>query len=154
MEQRTILPDCCEDWIVAYGRCYEENDEFPCLECGTEWRKTGSGRFQRRSDERTFVERTRPRGGEEHPYLAPEEGEEPVTARCCARIILQHGPSTKVERFLCPVCRTEWRREMIARGGVRVPCFTHAGLAEPLTIQTGKPRSFLVPISHHSPPRE
>ncbi|MCL5256229.1 MAG: hypothetical protein M1319_00325 [Chloroflexi bacterium] len=154
MEQRTILPDCCEDWILTYGKCYEEGEEFRCLECGTQWVKTGEGNYRRGSDKRAFVERSRTRGGEEYPYLAPQEGPEPVTQRCCARIILRHGQDTKVEHFVCPICRTEWRREMVARGGVNVPCFTRPDLAEPLTIQQGKPRPFLVPVSRHSPPHE
>ena len=154
MEPRTILPDCCEDWIIGYGEYYDEGEEFNCLECGTQWQKSGAGKYTRRNDQRAFVERKRTKGANEFRYLAPEEGPEPVTQRCCAHIILQHGPNTKVDKFVCPVCRTEWRREMVSKAGMRIPCFIHADLAEPITIQRGRTRAFLVPISHYSPPRD
>lgn len=154
MEQRTILPDCCEDWIISYGDYYGEGEEFCCLECGTQWQKTGEGKYGRKTDKRSFVERRRTHGENEFRYLAPEEGPEPVTQRCCAHIILKHGPHTKVESFVCPVCRTEWKKETVNKAGMRIPCFSSSESSEPITIQRGRTRMFLVPVSHYSPPRE
>jgi hypothetical protein len=56
--------------------------------------------------------------------------------------------------FVCPVCGTEWQRRTEKLHGLRVAVFAKSGLAEPLTIQPGRTRPFLVTISEYSPPRE
>src|SRR5438067_10359729 len=50
--------------------------------------------------------------------------------------------------------RTEWRVASARLHGLRLPTFAKRGLTEPLTIQSGRTRSFLVGVSHYSPPRE
>ncbi len=39
-DERTILADCCEDWIIEWGGFYRSGREFRCPECATEWKKT------------------------------------------------------------------------------------------------------------------
>jgi hypothetical protein len=56
--------------------------------------------------------------------------------------------------FVCPVCRTEWHIAAARLHGMRLPTFSKHGLSEPLTIQSGRTRSFLVGVSHYSPPRD
>ena len=154
MLQRNVLPDCCEDWILQYGSYYTAGQTFRCLECSTEWQKVEPGRFRRLGDGRTFVRRVRVSEGSEFPYLAAADGHNPITERCCARILLEFGSSMKVDGFVCPVCGTRWTRELRSRGGIPVVCFQRPGLEEPLAIQKGHRRSFLVPLSSYRLPTE
>ncbi len=154
MVQRNVLPDCCEDWILQYGAHYQAGQTFSCLECSTEWRKVEPGHFLRVGDGRTFVRRSRMSEGVEFPYLAAADGHDPITERCCARIILDLGPAMKVGGFDCPVCGTHWTREIRSRGGISVACYWRAGLEEPLAIQKGQRRPFLVPLSSYHLPVE
>ncbi|MBI3976794.1 MAG: hypothetical protein HY331_01285 [Chloroflexi bacterium] len=154
MTRRTVLPDCCEDWILAYGRFYPAGEAFECLECSTEWRKEAPDRFVRVRDSQAFVRRVRVAEGAEFPYLAAADGHDPITERCCAQILLRHGPAMKVEAFACPICGTRWHRAIRRQSGVSVVCFSRPGLDEPLAIQRSGRRPFLVPLSTYSPPTE
>jgi len=151
--ERVILADCCEDWIVDWGGFYEEGRAFACPECATGWTKTGPGRY-RRMDEREFQLRVR-RGPEaEFPYLASASGHQPIVERCCAKILLRHGERLAEGPFRCPACGTEWEHRTERLHGLRVPVFAKEGLEEPLTIQPGRTRPFLVTLSEYSPPRD
>jgi len=56
--------------------------------------------------------------------------------------------------FTCPVCATEWAKRTERLHGLRVAVFEKRGLAEPLTIQPGRTRPFLVAVSEYTPPRD
>ena len=86
--------------------------------------------------------------------LAAQDGHEPNVERCCAKILLRHGEKMTDGPFACPVCGTKWERRTERLHGLRVPVFAKAGLPEPLTVQPGRTRPFLVPVSVYSPPRE
>ena len=55
MAERNILPDCCEDWILEYGRHYRVGESFACVECANGWQKASTGRYKRADDGRVFV---------------------------------------------------------------------------------------------------
>lgn len=154
MAERVILNDCCEDWIIEWGPFYDKGMGFACPECGTAWRADGEARFRRVDDEQVFRRRDRRAGVGAFPYLGSEDGIEPLTERCCAKILLSQGARMGSGDFTCPVCRTEWHVAATRIHGLRLPTFSKRGLPEPLTIQSGRTRSFLVGVSHYSPPRE
>ncbi len=154
MHQRNVLPDCCEDWILQYGAFYRPGQSFNCVECSTEWKKEEAGQFVRASDGKAFVRRSRVSEGSEFPYLAAADGHDPITNRCCARILLDLGPAMKVSEFACPVCATQWKRGICSRAGISVVCFERPGLEEPLAIQKAPGRSYLVPLSSYRMPVE
>lgn len=154
MPDRVILADCCEDWILDWGQYYEPGTAFACPECGTEWRAEGGGRFARDNDGHVFRRRERQAGEGRFPYLSAEEGHQPILDRCCAKILLQHGSHLAAGPFRCPVCRTEWTIGSTRLHGLRVPTFGKSGLEEPLTVQPGRTRPFLVALSRYSAPRE
>ncbi len=154
VEERLILSDCCEDWILEWGPYYEAGQGFACPECATSWRKESQGRFVRETDERAFRRRERRAGDATFAYLGAEEGREPIVERCCARILLAHGQHMQSGGFECPVCRTRWTISSTRSHGMRVATFSKPGLEEPLTIQPGRTRPFLVVLSRYSPPRE
>ncbi len=155
-EERVILADCCEDWIIEWGGFYEPGQTFACPECATGWAKRGRSGAEtyRRGDEREFVRRVRRGPGGAFPYLAAADGHEPNVERCCAKILLAHGERMAEGEFVCPVCRTRWERRTERLHGLRVPVFAKPGLAEPLAIQPGRTRPFLVSVSEYSPPRD
>ncbi len=160
MSERTILNDCCEDWILQWGPFYDEGMRFACAECGTEWERSRGG-YHRATDGRDFVRRERtggvPPGGssdERFPYLAAADGQEPRVERCCTKILLTHGARMPEGAFVCPVCRTRWTKRTERLHGLSVPVFEKDGLAEPLTIQPGRTRPFLIAISEYAPPRD
>jgi len=152
-EERTILADCCEDWIIEWGGFYKVDRAFRCPECTTEWTKTANDSY-RRADGRSFVRRTRKGPQDEFPYLAAADGREPNVERCCAKILLAHGERLREGLFVCPVCGTEWTRTTQWLHGLRVPVFAKATLREPLTVQPGRTRPFLIALSEYSPPRD
>jgi len=136
-EERTILADCCEDWIIEWGGFYKADRAFRCPECATEWTKSADDSY-RRGDGRSFVRRTRKGPQAEFPYLAAADGHEPNVERCCAKILLAHGERLREGLFVCPVCGTEWTRTTQRLHGLRVPVFAKATLREPLTVQPGR----------------
>jgi hypothetical protein len=144
---RAILSDCCEDWILAYGRYYDPGMRFACLECGREWEALEAGRYRRLRDEKVWVERERPGRGVAFRYLAAADGRDPLTERCCAQIILQYGPRLRAgAAFTCPVCRTPWRKERRERGGLQLPVFLNQRVGSALTIEEGEHRRFLMEV--------
>ena len=153
MPDRLILSDCWEDWLIEWGGFYEPQREFRCPECATEWQKAGAETY-RRADGRVFERRTRAGPQASFPYLASVDGHQPNVERGCAKILLSHGERMPDGVFVCPVCGTEWQRSTSRLHALRVPIFAKASLAEPLTIQPGRTRPFLVAVSEYSPPRE
>lgn len=154
MPERVILNDCCEDWILEWGQFYDKGNAFSCPECATTWRAQGEGRYAREGDGYAFRRRERRAGVGAFPLLGAEDGREPATDRCCAKILLQHGAHAPAGELVCPACRTQWTIGTARLHGLRVPTFAKRGLEEPLTIQPGRTRSFLVGISHYSAPRD
>ena len=152
-EERVILADCCEDWIVEWGGFYPQGASFACPECGTCWSKAGSDSF-RRAEGREFRRVTRVGPESTFPYLAAADGREPNVDRCCAKILLVYGERMGAGPFSCPVCGTRWTKALERLHGMRVGVFAKDALAEPVAIQTGRTRSFLVARSEWSPPRE
>ena len=67
---------------------------------------------------------------------------------------LKHGEKMTDGPFACPVCATKWERRTERLHGLRVAVFAKPGLPEPLTVQPGRTRPFLVLISEYSPPRD
>ena len=153
MRERVILADCCEDWIIEWGGFYADGREFGCPECATRWTKRGAAGYVR-DDGREFARRDRSGPDASFPQLASVDGQEPDVERCCAKILLRHGADLRDGPFECPVCNTKWERRTDRLHGFRVPVFVKAGLAEPLTIQSGRRRPFLVAVSEYSPPRD
>jgi len=151
--ERTILADCCEDWIIEWGGFYERGRAFRCPECSTEWTKSADDSY-RRGDAREFVRRARRGPSAEFAYLAAADGHEPDVERCCAKILLAHGERMAEGPFTCPVCGTEWTRTTQRLHGLHVSVFAKRGLREPLTVQPGRTRPFLVALSEYSPPRD
>lgn len=154
MGERVILADCCEDWILEWGPFYGTGASFACPECGTEWRKEAAERYRREQDGHGFVRRERQKERAAFPYLGAEDGREPLTERCCAKILLRHGHRMAPAELRCPVCGTQWSIGSSSAHGLRVPTFSKEGLEEPLTIQPGRTRPFLVALSRYSAPRE
>jgi predicted RNA-binding Zn-ribbon protein involved in translation (DUF1610 family) len=154
MSERVILNDCCEDWILEWGGFYRPGGSFACPECATEWRRGEGTRYRRVSDEREFERRERRGADASFPYLAAVDGQEPRVERCCTKILLTHGEHLREGLFVCPVCGTRWTKRTERLHGLRVPVFEKDGLDEPLTIQPGRPRPFLVAVSEYSPPRD
>ncbi|HEU5287526.1 MAG TPA: hypothetical protein VFV20_03920 [Candidatus Limnocylindria bacterium] len=152
-DERVILADCCEDWIIEWGGYYKAERAFRCPECGTEWTKSAADTY-RRADGRTFQRRTRVGPQASFPYLASVDGHQPNVERCCAKILLAHGERMPEGAFVCPVCGTAWQKSTERLHGLRIAIFAKPGLAEPLTIQPGRTRPFLVALSEYSPPRE
>ena len=152
--ERVILADCCEDWVIQWGGFYAPRGEFACPECGTEWRKTEAATYRRTHDDREFARRSRAGDEGSFPYLAAVDGQEPNVDRCCAKILLTHGERMREGPFACPVCGTRWEKRTERLHGLRVPVFAKEGLDEPLTIQPGRTRPFLVGLSEHSAPRD
>src|SRR5213594_4554368 len=76
--ERTILADCCEDWIIEWGGFYRAGRDFRCPECATEWKKTEADAY-RRGDGRSFVRRARTGPNAEFPYLAAADGDRKST---------------------------------------------------------------------------
>ncbi len=152
---RVILPDCCEDWILAYGAFYQEGAEFGCLECSGTWRKLGPGRFQSLGSGRIWAERVRGAEGREFRYLAAEDGEKPMTERCCAKLILDHHRRIRPgKQFACPLCGSEWKKELMQhRSGLQVAGYTNLSRGVTIAVQPGEGRSFLVPLDEYQPPR-
>lgn len=153
--ERTILPDCCEDWMLAYGAFYEPEAEFECVECATPWRKLERGRFQGVQNERVWVERSRDAEGQRFRYLEAEDGENALTERCCAKMILDYGERIRPGRqFTCPICRSVWRKSPVEhRSGLRVTGYENRTRGVTMAVQTGRGRNFLVPIEEYVPPR-
>lgn len=154
MTERTILNDCCEDWIIQWGGFYVPGAAFACPECSTEWRKSREATYERVPDRRAFTRQLRRGPEDEFAYLAAVDGQGPIVERCCAKILLTHGPRMREGAFTCPVCATEWTKRTDRLHGLRVAVFEKAGLAEPLTIQPGRTRPFLIAVSEYSPPRD
>lgn len=150
MVKRVVLPDCCEDWILQYGRFYWAQDLFHCPECRTAWQKLAPGQFRREGDGKVFAECSRSSEGAQFRYLAPVASPGPLVERCCAKIILAYGPSMRPGPFYCPVCRAHWVKDERVRGGLSIPCYQREDLPEPLAIQSGATRPFLVPLSAYS----
>ena len=152
--ERVILPDCCEDWILAYGAYYGYGAEFECIECGTPWRKLEAGRFQEAGGERVWAERAREAEGQQFRYLEGEGGEGALTNRCCAKLILGYGERIRDgKQFTCPICGSGWKKETIQhRSGMQVPAYTNASRGLTIAIQKGRGRDFLVPVDDYRPP--
>lgn len=151
---RAILSDCCEDWILAYGPFYDEGARFSCLECGREWQALADGRYLRLRDGKVWLEAVRPGRGTGFRYLAAEDGQNPLTERCCAQIILAHGPGLRAGfEFQCPICRTPWRKERRERGGLHTDVYHNLRLGTAMAIEEGERRRFLVevPVAEPSP---
>lgn len=153
VNERVILADCCEDWILEWGGFYEAATRFACPECATEWRKSAAQEYLR-ADGHRFARRSRSGPDASFPYLAAIEGAEPNVDRCCAKIILSYGARMADGPFACPVCGSSWERRGERLHGFRVPVFQKAGDSNPLAIQQGTTRPFLVAVTEYSPPRD
>ena len=152
---RVILPDCCEDWILAYGPFYASGTDFACIECGRPWRKIATGQFLSLRDERIWVQRERVSEGVSFAYLESADAANPTTERCCTKILLRHGPRLRTgTAFTCPICGTGWTKAEREQGGIRVPCFHNRRLNVDLAIVEGAHRSFLVPLDEYTLPSD
>lgn len=150
---RVILPDCCEDWILAYGPFYAKGVAFECIECGRPWRKVERDQYLSLRDERTWVRRERAGEGASFAYLESTDAANPATERCCTKILLQYGPHLRSgSAFSCPICGTPWTKTERERGGLRVPCYHNGRLDVDLTIVEGTHRSFVVPLDEYTMP--
>lgn len=153
--ERVILPDCCEDWILAYGAFYKEGSEFDCIECGSPWRKLESGKYQSRTSGQTWSMRTHEAEDQQFHYLSAEGGQKAMVERCCARILLSFGERIKLGRqFNCPLCGSTWKKDALPhRSGLQVTAYTNQTTGVSIAIQAGKGRDFLVPVDEYQPQR-
>lgn len=107
MPDRTVLPNCCENWILAQGRFYGLGEAFAVLPCGHVWRREGEGEFRDQASVLWKVDFIKG-----FPYLKPERADPPILNRCCSTILIEHGPQIRDEQlpfqFGCPVCGTPW----------------------------------------------
>src|SRR2546423_15520898 len=85
--ERTILADCCEDWIIEWGGFYEAGRDFHCPECGTEWKKTEPDSY-RRGDGRAFGRPARAGPHAELPYRAAAGRHAPEGVRRSGQVLL------------------------------------------------------------------
>lgn len=154
--ERVILPDCCEDWILAYGAFFQPGAEFECIECGTPWRKLEPGRFQETRSGRVWAERARAAEGQRFPYLEAETGEAALTNRCCAKLILGHGDRMETgKRFTCPMCGSGWEKQLVEhRSGLQVAGYRNMARGVTIAVQKGARRDYLVPLEEFRPPRD
>lgn len=152
--ERVILPDCCEDWILAYGAYYGPDVEFECIECGTQWRKLEAGRYQEAASHRVWAERAREAEGQQFRYLESEGGGDVLTNRCCAKVILTYGDRLKPgKQFTCPLCGSRWEKEMVQhRSGMQIAGYTNLARGVTIAIQKGRGRDFLVPVDEYRAP--
>ncbi len=153
--ERVILPDCCEDWILACGAFYDEGARFECIECAGAWQKLEPGRYRQVRSGRVWVERGRHAEGREFRYLEAEEGEGAITDRCCAKLILEYGDRIQPGReFACPLCGATWKKDLMAHpSGLQVAGYSNTARGVTIAVQKGEHRSFLVPMSEYRPPR-
>ncbi|MBI4497952.1 MAG: hypothetical protein HY689_08655 [Chloroflexi bacterium] len=140
--QRRILPDCCEDWVLAYGGYYNAGQEFACLECGALWRKEEAGRYRQASTGTVYREVER----RDYRSLGPETGPAPLTERCCTQVLLTYGPNMRVDSFACPVCRTPWSKRTEQGWVPPREIYTNERTRTEFTIQQGPTRRYLLPV--------
>lgn len=153
--ERVILPDCCEDWILGYGPFYEAGAGFECIECGSRWRKQAPGRFERVEGGQVWAERSREAEGQRFRYLEAEGGQNAMTNRCCARLILDYGERIHLDKqFACPICGTQWKKEQgESRGGMLVVSYLNETRGTRIAVQKGQGRDYLVPFEDYTPSR-
>lgn len=137
--QRRVLPNCCEDWILAYGGYYDAGAEFRCLECGNGWSKAGTGRYRQSASGTVYLETDR----KGYRYLAPESGPSPATERCCTEIILTYGPVMAVPELDCPVCGTRWAKNVDPGWVPPREVFTNKTTGDRFTVEQGPTRKYL-----------
>jgi hypothetical protein len=150
---RIVLPDCCEDWVLTYGAFYAVGVEFRCVECDAAWCKLGSGRFQSRRTSQIWSVRTRGAEDQQYRYLEAEDGHNPLTRRCCTKLILDYGDRIKLGRtFACPICGTPWRKqELEQRQHNPVVAYSDLDRGISVAVQQGAPRRFVVPFAEYQP---
>jgi hypothetical protein len=150
---RIVLPDCCEDWVLTYGAFYSADAEFRCVECDSAWRKLGPGRFASGRTNQIWSTRTRVAEDQQYRYLEAEDGQNPLTRRCCTKLILDYGDRIKLGRaFACPICGTSWQKhELEQHRDNPVVAYTDLGRNIHVAVQQGAPRRFVVPLEEYQP---
>jgi hypothetical protein len=150
---RVILPDCCEDWILAYGAFYGGEAEFRCVECDSPWRKLGPGRFESGRTGQVWSVRTQHAEERQHRFLEAEDGHNPLTPRCCTKLLLEYGDRIKLNRqFACPICGSSWeKREVEQHRHQPVPAYVNATRGVTVAVQQGATRRFVVPLEEYQP---
>ena len=104
---RTVLCNCCENWILQWGEFYREGEGFVSLPHGHLWRKERETTFTDLRTSITYV--VHDTKGFKH--LEPVAGVAlPLLNRCCSVILIEFGPKTQPLPldFTCPVCKTPW----------------------------------------------
>jgi hypothetical protein len=150
---RVVLPDCCEDWVLAYGAFYAPETEFRCIECNSAWRKLGPGRFRSERTGQIWAVTTRAAEDREYRYLEAEDGHDPITPRCCTRLILDYGDRIRLGRqFGCPICGSTWEKRAVEQHRHQpVTAYANLGNDVVVAIQRGTTRRFIVPLAEYQP---
>lgn len=149
-----VLPDCCEDFILAYGAFLPHGGEFSCPECATGWQKVDATTFLWVEEHKHFQRREQEVQDGIYTFLSAIDGHQPLVDRCCARLLLHYGPTLRAPSLRCPICGTDWTRDTVVRGGLSTRCFRSPRVSEPLAIQQGQARRFLIPFSLYTHPRD
>lgn len=126
-----VLPNCCENWILQWGRFYKGSEEFMCVPGGHKWKKTLADHFIELSTKQIYILAD----DQGFLFLKPKEGPEPKLARCCNLILLEHGNTAPDKfSFACPRCKTQW---LIGRDAILtlIPVFTNIGTGERYKIE-------------------
>lgn len=165
-DTRFIVPSCCEDFILheEQGLLARTGQVFECFACRRRWEKTGAASFRCTTDAVDY-DIVLERGDLDARllYLAPREGLQPLTRRCCQSVIrygdpkiwafLQSSPRWDLEAvaLTCLVCGTRWEPRLAEVLGWQKLSYCHPGLAEPLVLQDLPSGRVLVPLSEWSP---
>jgi hypothetical protein len=151
--ERIVLPDCCEDWVLAYGAFYAVDSTFHCVECGSAWHKLKPGRFESPATGQIWSVQARVAENTQHRYLEAENGQNPLTPRCCTKLILDYGERIKLgRRFNCPICGSAWEKKEIEQHRHQpVVAYTNSSSGVTVAVQQGATRRFIVPLEEYQP---
>ena len=142
--KRTVLPNCCEEWIVESGGYYAEGRSFKCLPCGHAWRKQSDGFVEDASGAEYRLVRTL----SGFPYLEPVSGPAPVVNRCCSGYLTKHGAAVAapLDGFACPVCETQWRIEFEPGAFEPTNVFIKAATGDAFVLEESAIAPYLAPV--------
>ncbi|MBI4122928.1 MAG: hypothetical protein HY458_01025 [Parcubacteria group bacterium] len=151
---RTILLNCCENWILQWGKFYEDGKEFVCLPNSHPWRKEKRNRYTNLASSIVWTVDSL----KGYPFLKPEGSTTPpVLKRCCSEILIKHGSEIPERclplQFECPVCEAFCSVELEKVHGLFVRLYTtHANNnSETFRLREEATPPFLEPVFEPAP---